>query len=320
MVGADRQGFELMSKANILIVEDNAAQAEFVRNFLGKNGYNVTWVQDGMAAFRVAKTEPVDLILLDLILPDIDGNDVCRWLKTDAKTRSIPIIMLTARDSVPDKVTGLEAGADDYLPKPFHESELSTRIFARLRAKADQDDLLQKNHRLEEMLMRVESLAVIDSLTGLFNRRRFETLLNGEFKRARRYSTPLSCMMIDIDHFKEINDAFGHQTGDLVLRDVAKLIQAGIREIDSAARWGGEEFVVLHPNTVKNNAMPAAARILDSVNHHDFGDMGGRRVTVSIGIADISSPTIGTTDNLIHAADLAMYEAKKKGRNCIELA
>ena len=125
-----------------------------------------------------------------------------------------------------------------------------------------------KNRQLEDMLTRVETLAIVDSLTGLFNRRRFETILGNEFKRAARYQGPISCLMIDIDHFKQINDAQGHQGGDIVLREIARLIQASIREVDTAARWGGEEFVVLSPNTPKQNAELVASRILKTVSSH----------------------------------------------------
>jgi len=219
---------------------------------------------------------------------------------------------------VNDKVAGLEAGADDYLPKPFDESELNARIYVRLRTKSHQDELRIKNRQLEDMLTRVESLAIIDSLTGLFNRRRFESILSNEFKRASRYGNPLSCMMIDVDHFKQVNDIHGHQTGDAVLREVAQVIQASIREVDSPARWGGEEFVVLSPNTPKENAKLAAARILNAVAKHTFPELKGKQLTVSIGLAGIPDPSIDTQDKLLHAADLAMYEAKKNGRNRIE--
>jgi diguanylate cyclase (GGDEF)-like protein len=309
-----------MAKAKILLVEDNKTQARIISDFLGKNGYEVVHAEDGMSAFKCARTQGVDIILLDRILPDIDGNDVCRWLKLDQNTRLIPIIMLTARDSVTDKVSGLEAGADDYLPKPFDEDELNARIYVRLRAKSQQDELRTKNRQLEDMLTRVETLAIVDSLTELFNRRRFETILGSEFKKAARYQNAMSCLMIDIDHFKQVNDAHGHQEGDIVLREIARLIQASIREVDTAARWGGEEFVVLSPNTPKENAGLAATRILKAISLHEFTGMNGRKITVSIGVAGIPSPSIDTPEKLIHAADLAMYEAKKNGRNLVETA
>ena len=309
-----------MAKATVLLVEDNKTQASIVREFLEKNGYEVMLAEDGMSAFKAAKTERLDIILLDRILPDIEGSDICRWLKLDQVTRGIPIIMLTEKDSIPDKVGGLEAGADDYLPKPFDENELNARIYAQLRMKAQQDELKQKNQQLEDMLTRVETLAISDSLTGLFNRRRFEFVLTNEFKRAARYKLELSCLMIDIDHFKKVNDALGHQAGDTLLREIAQIIQKCIRDVDTVARWGGEEFVVLSPNTSTEHARLAAARILNTVSQHVFKDFEGIKVTVSIGIAGISNPALDTQEKLIHAADLAMYEAKKNGRNRVETA
>lgn len=307
-----------MSKANILLVEDNKAQAALIKEFLEKNGYKVIWVEEGMSAFKIAKTQALDIILLDRILPDIDGNEISRWLKLDPSTRSIPIIMLTAKDAVADKIAGLEAGADDYLPKPFNENELNARIYVHLRTKSQQDELRQKNRQLEDMLTKVESLAIMDSLTGLYNRRRFETILANEVKRAMRYQAPLSCMMIDVDHFKKVNDARGHQEGDAVLREIAQRIQASIREVDTAARWGGEEFVILSPNTPKENAKLAATRILKSISRQPFDGFREGQITVSIGIASLPAPSIDTQDKLVSAADVALYEAKKNGRNRVE--
>src|SRR3990172_3496819 len=161
-----------MLKARILLVEDTKAQAKMTMEFLEKNGYEVVWAQDGASAMKAAKTQNIDVILLDLVLPDINGNEVCRWLKLSQDTKAIPIIMLTVKGTTDDKVKGLEAGADDYLPKPYSEVELNARIYSCLRTKALQDELRQKNRQLEDMLMRVETLAVMDPLTNLFNRRR----------------------------------------------------------------------------------------------------------------------------------------------------
>lgn len=309
-----------MAKAKILLVEDNKTQASVIRDFLQKNGYQVNWVEDGMSAFNVARTSAVDIILLDRILPDMDGSEVCRWLKLDLSTRDIPIIMLTAKGAMSEKISGLEAGADDYLPKPFDESELNVRILARLRTKTHQDELKKKNRQLEDMLARVESLAIMDPLTGLYNRRRFENIFTNEFKRATRYQFPIACMMIDIDHFKLINDAHGHQEGDTVLKEVARIIQATIREIDTPARWGGEEFVVLIPNTSKEKALLAAERVRKAVASCEFTRTETPKVTISIGVAGIPDPSIDSQNKMIHAADLAMYKAKKNGRNRVESA
>jgi two-component system cell cycle response regulator len=309
-----------VAKAKILLVEDSEAQAGVAKEFLEKNSYEVIWVEDGKSAIKIAKTEQIDIILLDLVLPDINGNEICRWLKVDQETKGIPIIMLTVKDSVDDKVTSLESGADDYLSKPYNEVELNARIYASLRTKALQDELKDKNRQLEGLLSRVEYLAVTDPLTDLYNRRRFEAVVEKEFRKAKRYNAPLSCMMIDIDRFKSINDDYGHQAGDSVLKELGQIIKQSIREVDTPARWGGEEFIVLCSQTKKDDALHSAKRIMNKIADHRFNELSERYVTISVGIAGIPDGEIETAEKLIHSADLAMYEAKVKGRNRIEIA
>jgi len=308
-----------MTKAHILFVEDSKTQGTITKEFLEKCGYAVTWALDGLSAVRLAMTEPFDVILLDRVLPDMDGNDVCRQLKHNQDTRSVPIIMVTAKNSTSDKVQGLESGADDYLPKPYEKVELNARVYAALRTKHLQDELKRKNDEMKSMLDRVEALSVTDPLTGLFNRRRFEDILDAEFNKATRYSTPLSCLMIDIDHFKSVNDTYGHAAGDIVIRDTAQIIKKSVRNVDTACRWGGEEFIVLTPMTAKAFAIQPARRILMSVSNFVFDAINGKNITVSIGIADISDAAIDAPNKLIQATDMALYKAKKNGRNRIEL-
>jgi len=308
-----------MAKAKILLVEDDKIQAAVAKDYLESTGYEVMSVRDGKSAIKMAKTQPVDLILLDLILPDLDGNEVCRWLKLNEDTRGIPIIILTVKGSTMEKVTGLEAGADDYLPKPYNEVELNARIYACLRTKALQDELRKKNRQLEEVLSQVEVLAITDPLTELFNRRHFTTTIEKEFSRTARFLSPTSCLIIDIDYFKKVNDEYGHNAGDQVLKEIAKIIQSCMRNIDTIARWGGEEFIALLPETGKENALQAAQRILEAISDHKFSGIPNK-ITVSIGVASVPEPSVDTTEKLIHAADLALYEAKAKGRNRIETA
>jgi two-component system cell cycle response regulator len=308
-----------MAKAKILLVEDDKIQAGVTKDYLEANGYEVICVRDGKSAIKMAKTQHVDLILLDLILPDINGNEVARWLKLNEDTKGIPIIVLTVKSSTIEKVAGLEAGADDYLPKPYNEIELNARIYACLRTKALQDELRQKNSQLEGVLLKVETLAITDSLTELFNRRHFGNTIEKEFNRTIRYQSPTSCLMIDIDYFKKINDEYGHRAGDLVLKEIAKIIKSCIREIDTVARWGGEEFIVLLPETKQEDALQSAKRILEAISNHQFSGIPGK-ITVSIGLASVPEASIDTADKLIHTSDLALYEAKDKGRNRIEVA
>ncbi|MFA4827806.1 MAG: diguanylate cyclase [Thermodesulfovibrionales bacterium] len=309
-----------MAKAKILLVEDSKAQAGLIRDFLEKTGYEVIWAENGKSAIKIAKSKGIDIILLDLVLPDISGNEVCRWLKLNEDTKGLPIIMLTVKDGLTDKVAGLEAGADDYVPKPYNEIELNARIYASLRTKALQDELRQKNHQLEDLLRQVEIMAITDQLTGIYNRRRLETVLEEEFRRTIRYKSPLACLMIDIDHFKRINDRFGHHTGDMVIKETAQIITECARDIDTVARWGGEEFLALFPQTKKEDALQPAVRIIKKVSEHKFSEISDEQITISIGIASAPDPSIDTEEKLIHASDMALYEAKKKGRNRAELA
>lgn len=307
-----------MSKAIILLVEDNKMQADIAKDYLSSNGYKVIWVQDGKSAIKIAKAQKIDIILLDLILPDLDGNEVARWLKVNNDTKGIPIIALTVKGSIQEKVLGLESGADDYLSKPYSEQELNARIYSCMRTKALQDELKEKNRQLEQVLAKVEMLAITDPLTEIYNRRYFETTIEREFIMSKRYNSPLSCLMIDIDYFKKINDEFGHRIGDIVLKQVAMLIKNCIRQADTIARWGGEEFIILLPNTKKENTQGITSRILESVSVHKFPEIG-RPITVSIGAAGIPNPEIDNPEKLINISDLALYQAKAKGRNRVEV-
>ena len=307
-------------KARLLVVEDSPTQGSQTKQELEQLGYEVRWVKTGIDALKWARQDPPDLIILDVVMDDLDGFAVCRWLKLHNTTRDIPIIMLTVRSEIEDKVHGLQIGADDYLPKPFSRRELEARIFAALRVKTTQAELVERNRQLESMLHHVESLAITDPLTGIFNRRRFTDVLRREVALARRYKNSLALLMLDLDHFKMINDRFGHDAGDDVLRSVAAALTSGLREVDLAARYGGEEFAVVLPQTSKANAAIVARRIAAQVGNlvHSFQ---GENVslTASIGIADITDLKVADADNLVKAADLALYEAKRAGRNKIVL-
>jgi len=305
--------------AKILFVEDDKLQAEVTKDYLESKGFEVIWTDNGKSAIKIAKTQPVELILLDFILPDMDGNEVCRFLKHVDNTKAIPIIALTIRSSSEEKVAGLDAGADDYLAKPFSENELLARIYANLRTKALHDELKKMNQQLVEVLSRVEILATTDSLTELYNRRYFNTIIEREFQKTLRYNYPTSCLMIDIDNFKKINDEYGHHVGDICLKEIADVIKNSVRKIDTPARWGGEEFIVLLPNTAKENSLPPATRILTAISGNKFSAFPGQ-ITVSIGIASIPASAIDSAEKFIHTADLSMYEAKARGGNRIEFA
>ncbi|NJD55749.1 MAG: diguanylate cyclase [Nitrospirae bacterium] len=303
-----------MAKAKVLLVEDDPVQASATREILTKVGYDVLLAEDGINAIKAVKTERPDIILLDLILPGMDGYEVCRWLKIEETTKGIPVIMLTVKKELSDKISGLHIGADDYLPKPYNELELNARIYALLRTKALQDELRMKNKQLEELLHKVNYMAITDALTGLFNRRRFHDVLTSEFERAKRYATPFSLVMMDIDHFKRVNDVFGHSVGDSVLKEVATIMKNSIREIDTASRYGGEEFIAILPNTARENARVVAERIRLMIGQHAFGGID-RNITVSIGISGMPDAKAESEEKLIRCADFALYRAKQLGRD-----
>jgi diguanylate cyclase (GGDEF)-like protein len=308
-----------MEKTKILFVEDDKLQAKITREYLEKNGHQIIHVENGTSAIKVAKSEPIDLIILDLVLPDMDGNDVCRWLKMNEDTKGIPIIVLTAKGSTADKVTGLKAGADDYLAKPYNDVELNARIYASLRTKALRDELKIKNMQLQELLAKVEALAITDPLTEISNRRHFWNVLETEFNRSIRFKRPISCLMIDVDHFKKINDQYGHRVGDIVLKEIARIFTNCLRKVDVVARWGGEEFVVMLPETDQTNATNAATRMLLAISEHQFPEIQ-TGITVSIGIASTPASSLDTAEKLIEASDVALYDAKSKGRNRVEIS
>jgi two-component system, cell cycle response regulator len=303
-------------KASLLLIDDSESQSNLIRASLERLGYKVTHASSGAEGLQLARTLSPDLVLLDVVMQDIDGFAVCRWLKMNADTRDIPVIMLTVRAELADRVEGLNIGADDYLAKPFADEELEARIFAALRVKAAHAELRGRNQQLESMLHSVEALASTDALTGLFNRRRFSDVLKREFAVTKRYRNTLSCLMMDLDHFKQINDRYGHDAGDQVLKEVARRITGSLREVDLAARYGGEEFVVLLPHTGRVDARVVAERLLRNIRGQSF-QFGNEvhTLTVSIGYAGNGDVHSDRAEDLVKLADLALYEAKRAGRN-----
>ena len=307
-------------KAKLLVVEDSPTQGNQTKQDLEQLGYDVRWVTSGIEALKWARQDPPELVVLDVVMDDLDGFAVCRWLKLHSSTRDIPVIMLTMRGEVDDRVHGLQIGADDYLPKPFSTRELEARIFAALRNRTTQTELAERNRQLESMLHHVESLAITDPLTGIFNRRRFSDVLRREVAVTRRYKNSLAMLMLDLDHFKAVNDRFGHDAGDDVLRSVANSLTSSLREVDLAARYGGEEFAVIMPQTSKVNAATVAERIARQIALMTHSFDGEKIVlTASIGVAEIADLQQATAENLVKAADIALYEAKRTGRNRIVL-
>jgi two-component system cell cycle response regulator len=287
----------------ILVVDDDPATLRVVRDWFRGKPYEILGAPGGREGLRLAPVRQPDVILLDLKMPDIDGITVARQLKQDPATQRIPILLLTACRDVDAKVQAFEAGADDYVTKPFECEEIEARIESALRKHRELIDALE--------------LAHIDEMTRLANFRGFREKLAAEWERAARYSTALSLVFFDLDHFKRLNDARGHQAGDRVLRDIGVLITGGARSNDVAARYGGEEFALILPHTDGGMAVRVAERIRSAVRDFVFlEDETPWRITVSAGVATYpDTPGIDSVDALVRAADVALYRAKDAGRD-----
>jgi two-component system, cell cycle response regulator len=311
-------------------VDDDPANIQHVREGLASHGYHFREALDGAEALRSLREHRPDLIIMDVEMPKLGGVEVCRIIKANSGEGGfgfIPIILVTARQAA-GKVEGLELGADDYLVKPFDMPELSARVKSMLRLKGLQDALLEKNRELDrankELAHKREELLALtrtDALTGLYNRRYFEERLAEEFVRATRYHAPLSLVMLDIDHFKRLNDSYGHPFGDEVLRTVAQTVRARMREVDFLARYGGEEFVALLPATGPKEARGACERVREAIAalHFEYrapdGSLRPVRCTISMGVASMPGPKLMDTEELLRAADTSLYAAKAAGRN-----
>jgi diguanylate cyclase (GGDEF)-like protein len=296
----------------ILVVDDNQDNVEIISTRLSFRGYDVAAAANGLQALEEVRAQPPDLILLDLMLPDIDGYEISRRIKGDPRLPFIPIILVTARDSTQDKVAGLDAGADDYLTKPINFPELEARVRSMLRIKRLQDELEEKNRALEQ-------LSVSDGLTGLFNHRHIHGLLHDEFERALRSGHPLTVAMFDFDHFKSVNDTYGHPVGDRVLLQMADILRRTAREIDRIGRYGGEEFMVILPETGIEDGAIFVERVRREVARHPF-DVGRDKpihMTLSAGVATFPHELVADKETLVRLADEALYAAKAAGRDRI---
>ncbi|QSQ23847.1 diguanylate cyclase [Pyxidicoccus parkwayensis] len=319
-----------LSGRTVLIVDDDPAHVRHVREGLAPQGYIFKEAHDGTQALSAIRQARPDLILMDVEMPGLGGVEVCRIIKANSGEDGfgfIPVILMTARQAA-GKVEGLELGADDYLVKPFDMLELSARVKSMLRLKVLQDALVEKNRELDkankELARRREELLALsrtDALTGLFNRRYFEERLNEEFARSRRYGAPLSLVMLDIDHFKRINDTFGHPFGDQVLKAVAQTARTRLREVDLLARYGGEELIALLPETGPEDALKVCERVREAIASLGLEPPGGDgtaepvRLTASLGVATVPSADLASAEALLMAADTSLYAAKGAGRN-----
>lgn len=296
----------------ILVVDDNQDNIEIIATRLRFRGYEILEASDGTQALALVREAAPDLILLDVMLPDIDGYEISRRIKGAGDLPFIPIILVTARDSTQDKVAGLDAGADDYLTKPINFPELEARVRSMLRIKRLQDELEEKNRELER-------LSISDGLTGLFNHRHIHGLLAEEFERVARTHDCMSVAMFDLDRFKSVNDTYGHQAGDRVLVELADILRRTARDIDRLGRYGGEEFIALLPETCIDEAAVFVERVRTEVaaTPFDIGRAEPLRMTLSAGVSSYPHELIQDVETLVRLADEALYAAKAGGRDRI---
>ncbi len=309
---------------NILVVDDNPQNLRLLIAILSMRGYKVRPAPSGSIALESAFSTPPDLILLDIMMPEMNGYEVCQKLKESELTSSVPVIFISAIDAVADKVKAFEMGAVDYITKPFQAEEILARVNTHLSLRRTQKMLEEEielrkesEERLKVISLKYQKMATQDYLTGVSNRRYFMERAQEELIRANRYKHPLTFMMMDIDHFKRINDTYGHHAGDQVLKNVASICTDNLRVHDLFGRIGGEEFSAMLPETNLNDAMVVAERIRKSIEEAEWA-IDGKKVscTISIGMSQLNDDS-ETLDNLMKKADEALYLAKSSGRNCI---
>lgn len=291
----------------LLVVDDQRINLQVV-NDIFKADHEVCVATSGAEALEFCQQRLPDLILLDVVMPGMDGHEVCRRLKADALTRDIPVIFITARDNVNDELQGLGEGAVDFIGKPLVPEIVRARVRTHLTLKYQSEFL--------------HSLAFIDSLTGIANRRNFDETLEAEWRRCLRANQPLALLMIDIDYFKHYNDHYGHQAGDECLRAVAAALRSRMaRSHDLVARYGGEEFACILPSTPLEGAQTKAEElrqlICDLALPHAYSTTAPH-VTISIGVAVTQPDATQQPEALLASADAQLYLTKLHGRNCIK--
>jgi two-component system, cell cycle response regulator len=298
----------------ILLAEDDAVSRRLLQAVLEQWGYDVSLASDGAEAWQVlSDDDPPSLAILDWVMPGMDGIEVCRRLRADAARPYVYAILLTGRSDARDVVQGLDAGADDYITKPFDSNELRVRLRAGRRILELQSVLLDAQRILRDK-------ATHDPLTAVWNRSHSLEALGREVARSQREGVAVSVLMADLDHFKSVNDTFGHMAGDAVLREAARRIRASVRQYDVVGRYGGEEFIAVLPGCETDGALALANRIRAGIGETPVDTSEGVvGVTISIGAA--TYPDVGRTpEELIRAADAALYRAKRSGRDRVERA
>ncbi len=289
------------NKPLILIVDDSPINIGFCKKILNKNGYNTDSCNCGEEALEYLEKNSPDLILLDIVMPGIDGYEFCEHIKNIPEMTDTPVIFLSAMDDEESIIKGFKCGGVDYITKPFRTQEMLARTKTHIDLKRTKEQLLL--------------MATTDVLTGLANRRFFMDRLSSEFERVKRYESLYTIIMIDLDFFKKINDSFGHKGGDTVLEKVSQILSKGLRCTDIIGRIGGEEFAAILPETEIQHAIQIAERLRNAVENLQL-EINGKAIktTISLG-ASQSNPLDREMDDGLIRADTALYEAKEAGRN-----
>lgn len=309
-----------MARGKILIVDDSPTSLRALGELL-KDDYDIYTATEGRQAIQRTQEIMPDLVLLDVMMPGMDGYTICGILRSDPSTAEIPVLFITARSESDDIVRGFEAGGLDYITKPFNPRELFARIQTHLELRRSRqalrsysEQLERRNEELNRARESLEVMARIDPLTGLANRRYALERLEAEISRSSRHNEPFSLAMADIDDFKLVNDTHGHEGGDVVLKSAADTLAASVRKEDMVARWGGEEFLLMFPRLSIGDAVKAAEKLRAAVEAGAPSYRGKKlRVTVTIGVAEYDH-ALGMDPN-ISRADGAMYEGKRTSKN-----
>lgn len=296
----------------ILVVDDDALQRKLIEETLMVGGYSVISFDNAQAAKKVIEQDAVRFVITDWVMPDMDGVSFVRWIRAAKITGYVYVMLLTSREDPGDIKDGLNAGADDYIKKPFHPTELLARVSVGERILSLEENLRKASERLEWQTL-------IDDLTGLMNRRAIYQIGRQEIARASRGGSHLTVLFLDLDKFKQVNDTYGHQTGDEALKMTARLLQDNIRDYDEVGRWAGDEFIAVLPDTTEEEAMEVAGRVLHAFQCEALALKGGVKILLnaSIGLhtwapGDKDAPDM---DTLARLADEAMYKAKQAGGN-----
>ncbi len=303
--------FQQTTPMTVMIVDDDPVTGSVIERYLADiDNTTISHLGGGQEAIDSFSRQLPDLIILDYRMPEVDGFAVLKALSEQSDARDLPVLMITAAEEEEVMVRAMEAGASDFLHKPIKPAELVARVRNLLKLRRRSVELLAANARLREM-------ATTDELTGLANRRHFFATANAEIDRARRFQRPISVLMIDVDHFKQVNDTHGHAAGDAVLRQLARILESSARRVDIVGRLGGEEFAVTSLETRDEDAMHLAERVRKAVEEEPIRiDETGTRIsiTVSIGVSGLK-PGEATVDGMLNRADEALYRAKEGGRN-----